>query len=210
MASLIRGQSSLRNAASRRHLVLAVGAEDAAGLAVDRQPGAFAAMVDHAAARVLGRAEVGPLAEIALQFGKEPGHGVGVVPDVRAGALAAADAFPAVEAAVGEAVRGRRGQDRRVEQRAIEEPVGQRRIVPGVVPEPGLGMRARRSSPPGARRPRRPSRTAWHSNRPPSLSDSCGKCQAMTKVAVASWPASSVIVRTIAPIELATGWLVRL
>ena len=92
------------------------------------------------AARVLGRAEIGPLAEIAFQFGKEPGHGVGVVPDVRAGAFAAADAFPALEPARGEAMRGRSGQDRRVQQRAIEEPVGQRRIVPGVVPEPGLGM----------------------------------------------------------------------
>ena len=122
------------------HLVFAIGAEDAAGLAIDRQPGPFAAMVDHARARVLCRAEIGPLAEIALQLGKQAGHGVGVVPDVRAGAFAAADALPAVEPARRKAMRGRGGQDRRVQERAIEEPVGKRRIVPGIVPEPGLGM----------------------------------------------------------------------
>ena len=61
-----------------------------------------------------GRAEIGPLAEIALQFGEEPGHGMGVMPDVGAGAFAAADAFPAVEPARREAVAGGRGQDRRV------------------------------------------------------------------------------------------------
>ena len=88
--------------------------------------------------RMEGQAEVGPSTEIALQFGKEPGHGLGVVPDVGAGAVAAADPFPAVEAAVGEPVAGRRGQDRRVEHRAVQEPVGQRGIVPGVVPQPGL------------------------------------------------------------------------
>ncbi len=91
-------------------------------------------------ARVLRRAEIGPLAEIAFQVGKQPGHGVGVMPDVRAGAFATADALPAPEAARREAMRGRRGQDRRVQERAIEEPVGKRRIVPGVVPQAGLGM----------------------------------------------------------------------
>ena len=86
MASLIFGQSSLRKRVVGRHLVLAVGAEDAARLAVHRQPVPFAAVVDHAAVRVHGRAEIGPLPQVAFELGEQPAHGVGVVPDVRAGA----------------------------------------------------------------------------------------------------------------------------
>ena len=100
-------------------------------------------------------------AQIAFQRGKQPGHGMGVMPDVGAGALAAADALPAVEAAVGEPVAGRGGQNRRVGERAVQEPVRQRRVVPGVVPQPRLPVQPRRSSRPRTRPRRPPTRTAW-------------------------------------------------
>ena len=93
--------SSVEEGVVGRHLVLAIGAQDAARLAVDRQPAATSPrMLDHAA--VADRCAVPKsvrFAQVAFQLGEQPGHGVGVVPDVRAGALAAADAFPAVEPA---------------------------------------------------------------------------------------------------------------
>ena len=88
-----------------------------ARLAVDGQRLVeLAAEADRAGVRVERQAEVDHLADVAFRCGEEPGHGLGVVPDVRAGARAAADALPAVEAAVAEPVGGRGGQDRRVER----------------------------------------------------------------------------------------------
>ena len=49
--------------------------------------------------RIHGHAEIGPPAQVAFQRGEQPGHGLGIMPDVRAGALATADALPAVEPA---------------------------------------------------------------------------------------------------------------
>ena len=125
-----------------RHLVLAVGAQQGAGLAVDRQPlrtrregrscpSAWKPTPSRSRTRSRSR---------MLQLGEQPGHGMGVMPDVRAGARAAADALPAIEAASGKAVTGRGGQDRGVEKRAVEEPVRQRRIVPGVAPQARLAV----------------------------------------------------------------------
>lgn len=95
-------------------------------------------MVDDARLRMECDAEVDPLPQIALQVGEEPGDGMCVMPDVRAGAFAAANSLPSVKAAVLEAVTGRSGQGRRVGKGAIEEPVRQGGIVPGVVPETRL------------------------------------------------------------------------
>src|ERR1035437_354570 len=67
---------------------------------------------------------------------------MGVVPDVAAGPFAATDPLPAVKAAVAETVAGRGGQDRSVEEWAVQEPIGQRRIIPGVVPKACLAAQA--------------------------------------------------------------------
>ena len=118
------------------------------------------------------------------------------MPDVGAGALAAADALPAPEPARAEAMGGRGREDGGVGERAVQEPVRQRRVVPGIVPELGVPAEARvffaRHSPPRRRR----RRSAWrsscrsrHRRRPGSL---LGKCQATTKVTVCDLPGASV------------------
>ena len=65
---------------------------------------------------------------------EQSARGLGIVPHVRAGALTASDPFPSPEAAVLKAITGRRRQRRRVGHRAVEQPVGQRRVVPGIDP----------------------------------------------------------------------------
>ena len=88
---------ALEKRAIGRHLVLAIDAENAAGLAVDGEPVAMlAAILDDA---VLGErlAEVHKLAVVALDFRKQTAGGLGVLPYVRAGAGAAADALVGIE-----------------------------------------------------------------------------------------------------------------
>src|SRR5271157_206608 len=68
---------------------------------------------------------------------------MGIMPDVSARARATADTFPAVESAALEPVAGGCGQDRRIGERPGQEPVGQRRVVPGLMPEPGFLLEPR-------------------------------------------------------------------
>ena len=118
--------------------MFAQGAQDGPGLGVHGREVVELAPEMNRAVRLQRQAEINLLARDAFQVREQPRHGVGVMPDVAAGALAAADAFPAVEAAVGKAVAGRGGQDGGVEERAVQEPIRQRRIIPGVVPEARL------------------------------------------------------------------------
>ena len=80
--------------------------------------------------------EVLHLPDRPLQAWEEAGHRVRVVPDMDAGAAAAADAFPRPKPPVRPPLAGRRGQrgDRREEP--VQEPVRQRGVVPRVVPQP--------------------------------------------------------------------------
>ena len=94
------------------HLILAIRPKDTASLTVHGQAKSFAAVPDGARRFFDGDSEVGALPHIALEIGKQAGHGVGIVPDVRAGALTAADAFPTPEASCGKTVRGRSSPDR--------------------------------------------------------------------------------------------------
>ncbi len=123
-------------------LVFAQGAQDGAGLGIDGGEVDELAAEMNGAVGLEGQAEIDLLARETFQVREEPGDGMGVLPDVAAGALTAADAFPAVEAAIGKAVAGRGGEDGRIEESAVQEPVGEGRIVPGVVPETGLGTQA--------------------------------------------------------------------
>ena len=120
--------------------MLTIRAEDTARLAVNCQAKPFAAVSDDARRFVQCGSEIGALPHVAFEIGKQAGHGVGIVPDVRAGALATAGAFQTPEPSRGKAVRGRTRQARRIEHRAVEEPVGRRGIIPGVVPGPRLGV----------------------------------------------------------------------
>ena len=65
-----------------------------------------------------------------------------VMPDVCAGSRAAADSLPAIEPPVQKSVAGAGREDRRVEQRAVEEPERQRRVVPCVPPQACLAGEA--------------------------------------------------------------------
>lgn len=85
-----------------------------------------------------GHAEVHLFAHAPLQFGKQPGNGLHVLPDVSAGAVAAADSFPAIETPVGETDTRHGGQHGRVAHHSVQQPVGQSAVVPGVVPQFGL------------------------------------------------------------------------
>ena len=120
--------------------MFAVGAEDGAGLAiVSGLLVEFGAEADGAGILVEAEAEVVYFSGGPFEFGEDSGHGLCVVPDVSAGSLAATDAFPGPEASVAEAVNGGGGEGGGVGEGAVEEPVGQSGIVPGVFPEFGLG-----------------------------------------------------------------------
>ncbi len=99
---LILGQCSLRKLLVLRHQVLAIALEHGAALPVGgvglRR--VFAAETDATGFGIEADAQVLHDAGTAFQFGKEAGHALGVVPDVRAGAVAAADPLPGPKAAV--------------------------------------------------------------------------------------------------------------
>ena len=110
-------------------------------LAVYGGSGPFAAIAD-GAVRVKSRPEVHVLAGVALQFGEDASDRLGIVINVRTGPLTAADPFPAPEPARSQPVGGARRQDGRVDKRPVQEPVGQRRVVPRLVPELGIAAEA--------------------------------------------------------------------
>ena len=184
-----------------RHLVFAVGAEDPAALAVvgrlvrAGQPGPHA----DAAVLVKADAEVDPF---ALDRVRSPGNSrpgrLGVVPDVRAGPVAAADPLPRPEPAVGEAVAGGRRQRRRVGHRAVEEPVGQASSRTTSRPSGGScrqdGRSSRRRSGPRRWPSRSGPRTQWPTRRLPTARGrrSSGKCQVTTKAIVVDSPGASL------------------
>ena len=125
-----------------RHMMLAQRAQDRAGLPVDRHaPVVLGAIVDDARVVVEREPEVDHLARRSLERGERARESLRVLPHVRARPAAAVRALVGVEAAVVEAIAGRARGDRGVQERALEEPPGQRRVVPGRVPETrGLGQ----------------------------------------------------------------------
>ena len=149
-----------------------------------------------------------PLAQSRSSSGNSRADGLGVMPDVGAGPRAAADALPAVEPAVLEPVAGRRRQDRGVGERPVQEPVGQRRVVPGLVPEPRLRAEAARSACRRTGRRPRPRRTAWRSTGPALRQPRPGERQVGEvpgddeRRPSPPAPGASFIVRTIAPMSL--------
>ena len=61
---------------------------------------------------------------------------------MRAGSVATADSFPRPEAPALESIRRRGGQDGGVRHCAIQKPIGQGRVVPGVAPQLGVAGQA--------------------------------------------------------------------
>ena len=126
-----------------RHLVLAINSQDVSRLAIHRGPDRLLGPVaDDARFRVVADARriIHLLAQDSFQLGEEPGDSMGIMPDVSARARATADPFPAVKSAVPEPVAGGCGQDRRIGERPVQEPVRQCRIIPGLMPEPGFPL----------------------------------------------------------------------
>src|SRR6185437_4839069 len=121
------------------HLVLAIEAQHGAGLAIGgAEAFELATHADAAAGGIEAGVEVLDFTRRTLQSREEAGDRVGVMPDVGAGADAAAHALPAPEPPVPPASAGGRRENRRVQERAIQKPVRQRRVVPRVVPEARL------------------------------------------------------------------------
>ncbi len=108
-----------------RHLVFAVGAEDATALPViGGVVGAGQVRPHPDPAVVVHRdAEIDLFAVTALDIREQPARCLGVMPDMGAGTLTAPDPFPGPEAAVTEPVRRGGGEDRGVGHRPVEEPV---------------------------------------------------------------------------------------
>ena len=125
--------------------MLAIEAQDGARLAIDREGHVELAAEAHDSGIGMKRdTEVRLLARLALEDGENTCHGMGVLPDVCAGARAAAGAaFPRVEASIGKSIAAAGGQRGNVEESAIKEPIGQRRVVPRVAPEPGCRSQLR-------------------------------------------------------------------
>ena len=118
--------------------MLAVALEHGAALPVGRVGlrRVFAAETDATGLGIEADAQILHDAGAAFQLGKESGHALGVVPDVRAGAVAAADPFPGPKSAVPPPLHrvGRQRADRF--DQPGQEPVGQRAVEIGVVEEP--------------------------------------------------------------------------
>src|ERR1035441_8377906 len=124
------------------HLVLAQDAENEPGLGIDGRYVITLAPEMDGAIRLERQTEIDLLARDALQLREEARHSMAVVPHVTAGPFAAADALPAIETAITKPVAGRGRQDRSVEESAVQEPIRQRRVIPGVVPEARLAAQA--------------------------------------------------------------------
>ena len=121
----------------RRHLMIAIGAQNRARLTVHRVAGfELSAMINHPVRfETDGWIKVGAFTQRNVEFGKEPSHRLFILPDVRASSGTTADAFPAVEPSAGKTIRRARGEDGNIQVRAIEKPERQRRVIPGVVPQ---------------------------------------------------------------------------
>src|SRR5687767_7657122 len=102
----------------------------------------LAAEADEARLGLEAGAKVLHGADGLLELREEAGHRLLVVPDVRAGAGAAADAFPGPEAAVLPPLAGAGGEDRDWHVQPVQQPVRQRRVVIRVVPEARLRVEA--------------------------------------------------------------------
>ena len=86
VAFLIFGQLRLQKRVVGRHLMFAQGAQNRAGLGVDGRDVVELAAEMNRAVRLQRQAEIDPFARDPFEVGEQPGHGVGVVPDVAAGA----------------------------------------------------------------------------------------------------------------------------
>ena len=125
-------------------------------------------------------AEIHLLARHAFQVGEQARDGMRVLPDMAAGAFAAADAFPAVKAAVAEPIAGGRGEDGRVEERAIQEPPRQRADRTRCRARGGSRRSAARSSGAHSAPPPARSRTASHNGGRAAAGSSSGSAGATT------------------------------
>ena len=75
---------------------------------------------------------------LAFQFGKQPRRRMGIMINMAAGSLATAHAFPAVKPPVRKTETRGGGEDGGVQKRPVQKPERQRRIIPGVAPQPRL------------------------------------------------------------------------
>ena len=107
--------------------------------------------------------EIHHLAKGALQLGEHPSQGLGIVPDVRAGAGTAVHTLPSVRPAAVEPMKhlGRDAIER--DEAAVEQPVRQRAVVPGPVPLAGAAEQSLLVAGKVAGHFARPSRTTAHS-----------------------------------------------
>src|SRR6267154_5731733 len=75
------------------------------------------------------QAQIHLLASHPFQLRKEVRHRLSVLPHMTASALATPHALPSVETAVAEAMTSRSRQDGCIQERPVQKPVRQRRIV---------------------------------------------------------------------------------
>ena len=141
------GPDARQEAGIRGHAVFAVNPQDGAALPVSGKEcqgvvlGLHAGVsvaalrpIVHGAVRLEGDAVIDMLPHMALQSWEQAGHRLGVLPDVLTGALAAVHAFPGVEAVGVEPVAGLGGQGGGVGKGAVQKPVRQGGVVPGLHP----------------------------------------------------------------------------
>ena len=70
-----------------------------------------------------GKAKIDLFTRYPFEVGKQPRGGMGILPDMPAGSLTAANAFPGIEPAIAQPIASRSGQDRGVQESPVEEPI---------------------------------------------------------------------------------------
>ena len=157
--------------------------------------------IEDAAIGLIGQAVVDMFAGDAFKFGEHAADRLGVVPDVRAGAVAAADALPAPEAAALHAQAGGGGQGREVEETCGPAASAAASSHTMSHARGGCGNRMPRERRRGDRSPRGWMESARHSSGPcpPGRRDS-GKRHATAKLTVASSPGFRVRVFPTVPL----------
>src|SRR5205085_129610 len=98
---------------------------DRSGKAIMSHSASVLRAVIHGAVVVPSEAEIDALAQVAFELRENPGHPLGVVPDVLAGSRTAVDSFPTVEAAAVEPMAGCCGQGIDRNKCPIQEPIRQ-------------------------------------------------------------------------------------
>ena len=109
--------------------MLAQNPKDASTLPIDRRAGLLAPVADDTCLVFERDAKIDPLAQVPLELGEEVTRRLCVVPDMGAGARAAADPFPRPEAPTAKAMEGRGGERTHVGDGPLQKPVRQGGVV---------------------------------------------------------------------------------